>query len=246
MKIAVAGDVQKERNRLALRLQEYIDAQGLDARIVTYSKEDQLLEAWNGDQKGYDVIFLHMCRDGQDGMNIARQIRRRSRECKIILTAETEAFAVEGYEIQAFGYLLKPYREDRLKCTLDRIFDHWSGKNPCIEVREERVMKKICLGDIQMAELQGHYTCFYLKSGETMKARMTVRELLSRIQDVRFLECYRNLLVNLDYVEGIEGGKSGWEAFRMKGGRMALIQKSRRSHVKQYFSDYIYQKDGVS
>ncbi len=93
-----------------------------------------------------------------------------------------------------------------------------------------------------MAEQEGHYTLFYLTNGENMRARMTVRELAQKLKEPRFLECYRNLLVNLDCVERVEEGKSGWEAFCMRGGRQALIQRSRRGQVKQYFTDYMFKK----
>ena len=43
-----------------------------------------------------------------------------------------------------------------------------------------------------MAELDGHYTIFYLSSGERMRTRMTVRELAKSLTEKCFLECYRN------------------------------------------------------
>ena len=61
-----------------------------------------------------------------------------------------------------------------------------------------------------------------------MRARMTVRELAQKLKEPRFLECYRNLLVNLDCVERVEEGKSGWEAFCMRGGRHLLGRKRGR------------------
>jgi len=37
-------------------------------------------------------------------------------------------------------------------------------------------------------------------------------------------------------------GKGGWEAFVMKGGHNALIQRTKRSQVRQYFTDYLFWK----
>ena len=67
-------------------------------------------------------------------------------------------------------------------------------------------------------------------------------EIKKQLTEKCFLECYRNILVNLDYVEQVEEGRAGWEAFVLQGGKRALIQRTKRSQVRQYFTDYLFWK----
>ena len=143
------------------------------------------------------------------------------------------------YKVQAFRYLVRTGAQDEFYEALDELFESYDGSDRYIEMKEERIVRKLYLRDIEMAELEGHYICFYMKDGGTMRVRMTFRELLPRIRNPRFLECYRNVLVNLDYVECVEAGKNGWDAFLLKGGRRALIQKAREKQVRQYVMDFM-------
>ena len=128
--------------------------------------------------------------------------------------------------------------------VLDELFASVKKKRPYLELREERISKKIYYDEIVMAELDGHYTIFYLSSGERMRTRMTVRELAKSLTEKCFLECYRNVLVNLDYVEQVKEGKGGWEAFVMKGGHNALIQRTKTQSGPSVFYGLSVLEDG--
>ena len=241
MKIAVVDDFQKDRDQLALDVEEYLKEQSLPGEVYGYPGGEELLEALDRGE-GYDTVFLDIYMNGMDGMSAARQLRQRGSACRIVFVTSSDSFAVEGYKVQAFRYLVKPYDRGELYEILDGLLEEKRRARPYLEIREDRISKKVYFDEIEMAEQEGHYTLLYLTNGENMRARMTVRELAQKPKEPRFLECYRNLLVNLDCVERVEEGKSGWEAFCMRGGRQALIQRSRRGQVKQYFTDYMFKK----
>lgn len=241
MRIAVVDDFQKDRDNLALQLEAYIRDNGLEGEIYGYLGGEEFLEAFE-EKKGFDTVFLDIYMNGMDGMSVAKELRLKDSACRIIFVTSSDSFAVQGYKVRAFQYLVKPYSRDELLEVLDELFASVKKKRPYLELREERISKKIYYDEIVMAELDGHYTIFYLSSGERMRTRMTVRELAKSLTEKCFLECYRNVLVNLDYVEQVKEGKGGWEAFVMKGGHNALIQRTKRSQVRQYFTDYLFWK----
>ena len=241
MKIAVVDDFQKDRDYLAIVLESYMKEQGIDGSVYGYPGGEEFLEAFNKSGR-FDIVFLDIYMNGMDGMSVAKQLRQKDAECCLVFVTSSDSFAVEGYKVRAFRYLVKPYEKKELDDILDELFSGEKKERPYLEIREDRVSKKIYRDEIVMAELDGHYTIIHLKNGESARIRMTVRELADELKEPCFLECYRNLLVNLDYVEQVEDGRTGWEFFIMKGAGKAPIQKTRRMQVRQYFADYLFQK----
>ena len=62
----------------------------------------------------YDVIFLDIYMDGMTGMDAARAIREIDRVVRIIFITTSTEFAVDSYEVSAFGYLLKPHSVEKI------------------------------------------------------------------------------------------------------------------------------------
>lgn len=241
MKIAVVDDFRKDRDNLALQLESYIQEYKLEGEIYSYPSGEDFLDAFEA-EGGFDLVFLDIYMNGMDGMKVAKELRLKDRTCQIVFVTSSDSFAIEGYKVRAFRYLVKPYSQRDLQDILEELFVAAKKERPYLEVREDRISKKIYLNDIVMAELDGHYTILYLENGEQVRTRMTVRELAEKLTDRCFLECYRNVLVNLDYVDRVEEGMGGWEAFVLRGGQKAQIQKAKRSQVRQYFTDYLFWK----
>ena len=243
MRIAVVDDFQKDRDSLALYLEGYLRERNLEGDVFGYPGGEEFLEAF--EEKGsFDIVFMDIYMNGIDGMETARQLRLKDKSCRLIFVTSSDSFAIEGYKVQAFRYLVKPFEDEELRLLLDALFygEEGAKKRPYLEIRQERVSRKVYIDEIVMAELEGHYTVLYLSGGGTVRARMTVRELEKQLTEKCFLECYRNILVNLDYVEQVEEGRAGWEAFVLQGGKRALIQRTKRSQVRQYFTDYLFWK----
>ena len=71
------------------------------------------MRLWTG---GKDMIryFCDIYMNGMDGMSAARQLRQRGSACRIVFVTSSDSFAVEGYKVQAFRYLVKPYDTEEL------------------------------------------------------------------------------------------------------------------------------------
>ena len=67
-------------------------------------------------------IFLDIDLGGMDGMALARKIQaRRTARCRFSFLTNHREYVFEGYEVQAFRYLLKPVTEDTLFPLLDEL-----------------------------------------------------------------------------------------------------------------------------
>lgn len=69
----------------------------------------------------FDLIFLDIDLGGMDGMALARKIRETDSEVPILFLTNHKEYVFEGYEVQAFRYLLKPVTEDTLFPLLEEL-----------------------------------------------------------------------------------------------------------------------------
>lgn len=67
------------------------------------------------------VVFLDVAMPGKDGLDAAREICDFSPKTAIIFATAYENFTHQAFEVYAFDYLIKPYKIDRIRETMDRI-----------------------------------------------------------------------------------------------------------------------------
>lgn len=234
MRIAVVDDFQKDRDGLALWIEEYIKEKKVNGELFGYPGGEEFLKDFSSGR--FQVVFLDIYMNGMNGMETAKRIRMLDSECIIIFSTSSEKYAVQGYSVRATDYLVKPYEKERVWILMDRILAQLSSHERYIEVKEEREMRKVWIHTIRMAELSGHYVWIYTTERD-IKSRMKIKELLGLLDDRRFLECYRNVIVNMDYIEKLDGSE-----FLISGGKRAPIQENRLKAVRQTFFDYVFEK----
>ena len=95
-----------------------MDLTGINYHITEFTSGEELLEYKN--KKDIHLLFLDIKMGSVDGMETARQLRKSVKKMLIIFVTAYPDFVFQGYEVQAFHYILKPYRETKIKEVLDR------------------------------------------------------------------------------------------------------------------------------
>ncbi|CAG7647410.1 response regulator [Paenibacillus allorhizosphaerae] len=76
-----------------------------------------------------DLIFLDIEMPGMNGLTVAERLSLRWPDIQIIFVTAYQEYALEAFEVNAFGYLLKPVSKERLAKTLDRFRRRMEGKS---------------------------------------------------------------------------------------------------------------------
>ena len=71
----------------------------------------------------FDILLLDIEMQPYNGIELARKLRERHEEGRIIFITAYEQYAIEAYDVQAFHYLLKPVEEGKLEETLVKACD---------------------------------------------------------------------------------------------------------------------------
>ncbi|MDO5765919.1 MAG: LytTR family DNA-binding domain-containing protein, partial [Elusimicrobiales bacterium] len=139
--------------RIAVVENEEIYVEELVEFIRTWERENDLKEKCEvrsfksgetfleDDIDSYSAVFMDIQLDGTlDGMNVARQIRRRGGTQMIFFLTAYDNYVLDGYDVDASGYLLKPVEYEKIeKCmnkvlqrTRKRYFEHVSKGKRCL------------------------------------------------------------------------------------------------------------------
>ena len=116
MRIAIVDDDIQMCEQLSTLLNEFL---GDSSEISDYRSGEEFLTAW--ETADFDLIILDIFMDKLTGVDVARKIRERDSNVKIVFSTTSNEFASESYEVNACYYLRKPFGHDKVKVMLDRL-----------------------------------------------------------------------------------------------------------------------------
>ncbi|MDP5082055.1 MAG: response regulator transcription factor [Winogradskyella sp.] len=148
-----------------------------------------------------DLVFLDINMPEISGISFAKSINK---DIKIIFTTAYRDFAVEGFDLQAVDYLLKPIAFERLLRAVNRYFEVTAPPknnktviaepNDFIFVRSDRRMLKIDFNAIIYIESFSDYIKIHLKD-ETIITRETISAIEAKLPKNRFIRIHRSYII---------------------------------------------------
>lgn len=163
------------------------------------------IEAFNiiNDNK-IDLIFLDINMPSVSGLSFARSINK---DIKIIFTTAYREYAVDGFDLQAVDYLLKPISFERLLQSVNKYLhektmvekagtgENDNIKNDHIFVRSDRKMIRISFAEILYIESIGDYLKIHLNNN-TVVTRETISGIEAKLPAKEFLRTHRSYIVS--------------------------------------------------
>jgi DNA-binding LytR/AlgR family response regulator len=155
-----------------------------------------------------DLIFLDINMPGISGLSFAKSIHKG---IKIIFTTAYREYAVDGFDLQAVDYLLKPISLDRLIQAIHKYMNEqiqFTSTNTSIVtpvkqdhlfVRSDRKMIKVDFHEITYIESLSDYVKIHLGS-KTLVTRETISNLEAKLPKDDFIRVHRSYLVAIDQI----------------------------------------------
>lgn len=150
-----------------------------------------------------DLVFLDINMPQISGISFAKSINK---DIKIIFTTAYRDYAVEGFELQAVDYLLKPISFERLLKAVNTYFEVYSNQKKESEVRidtnnfmftrSDRRMIKIDFNNIFYIESYSDYIKIHL-TDKTVVTRETISAIEAKLPKGEFIRIHRSFIVAL-------------------------------------------------
>ena len=119
MKIAVCEDNQAEADWLKKVIVEWAAFNRRDVQVSCYSATEHFFFFF--EESCFDILFLDIQMPGEDGISLARKLRKKNDPIPIVFVTGMDEYISEGYEVEAVHYLVKPVKEEKVKECLERI-----------------------------------------------------------------------------------------------------------------------------
>lgn len=195
-----------------------------------------------------DILLLDIRMPGMDGMQAAGQISQLDSPPAVIFCTAYDHFAIQAFDVQACGYLLKPVRKEALAQTLAR-----AGRTNRVQrrslagqtgqgagqlaVRTHRGTELIDLDTILYCEADQKYVTLHHTRGETL-CDYTLKEL-EQAYPQQLLRIHRNTLVGVRFIRGLQRGSDGHHSLALKGLSAELpVSRRHTGHVRQWLQEH--------
>lgn len=230
MRIALLDDNPQDSALLEQYLRQFCRERGQEMQVDTYYAGLDLLEEY---EIGYDVVFLDIEMPGISGMEVAREIRQTDDAVGIIFITNMAQYALQGYEVNAIDFMVKPVGYFNFARKLERAIRF-------VQQREERYLllsneegaSRIRVSEIRYVEKSGNYVRYHTGKG-IFPQRNTIKAVKVLLGETPFSECMSGYLVNLHYVDQI-----GADSIQVEAETLPLSRRMKKKFT-QDFVDYL-------
>ena len=154
-----------------------------------------------------DLIFLDINMPGISGISFAKSINK---DIKIIFTTAYREYAIEGFDLHAVDYLLKPISFDRLLDAVNNFQQvHLDPEVPKVRneastdfifVKIDRKMYKIDFSKILWVESLSDYLKIETSDGSKV-TRETISSIEMKLPPSKFIRIHRSFIIAIDQIE---------------------------------------------
>lgn len=235
-RIAICEDEKVQIEYLQMLLEQWQERYDEKMTVDTYTSAEQYLFETEG-KVPYDLLLLDIQMGHMNGVELARKVREQDTKVKIIFLTGIKDYAIEGYEVGAVRYLLKPVKEAVLFSLLDKLCDEAKEqKEDFLFFQTGGVTNRVRFSEILYAESEGHYvvlkTACPEEKGQTKewKWKENISARSEELESKGFFLLRRGLYVNLAKVEQI-----GKMECVLENGEVLPVTKARYQALNEAF-----------
>ncbi len=191
------------------------------------------------EEKLADLYILDIVMSRITGIDLGREIRKRSEKSIIIYITASDSFALDAYDILAIRYLLKPVKEDRFFEAMDYALSHIdSKKEPLFPVKTKTGLVSVLRQQIEYVENVSRKLELHLTNREKITSIYIRSSFDEEIKELlyagNFLLVHKSFLVNLNYVR-----KLAPDHITMISGDSIPVSKKNSFQVKKEYLSFI-------
>lgn len=235
LNIAIVEDEKNAAEMLMSALKRFGDEKGEAVKCVHFT----CVEAFLSDYKPqYDVVFFDIMLPGITGMAGAHKLREVDPYVPLVFITSMAQFAIEGYSVNAVGYIVKPFEYYDLKMYMERICRNikYNDVSDYILITAGGGNRRIKIQDIYYIETRGHLLVYHTAEGEFSSYTKTMKELEVELESHGFYRSAVSHLVNITHVTSIIGSEvtiNGESLPITRGKRNAFTEKVNEYMTRQ-------------
>ncbi len=235
--IAICDDSKQERQILTALFKRYQELHATPLQIHIFQNGFSLLDAID-QGKRFDITILDILMPGENGIEIARNIRASGTDTEIIFLTSSPEYAVDSYEVKAQNYLLKPVTEEKFFASIDSILAELDEKDTAsfIIYTTEKQYSRIRVSSLVYGEVTHRTITLHLADQTMISAIMTFTEFLDILKAYPdFIYPHRSYAVNMHYIQYVT--KSD---IILTDGQKIPLSRNNYTKISEQFLNFAY------
>lgn len=230
IRVAIVEDDENYISTLKEYIARFTREKEISIRTEVFRNGEKLLFQYDS---RFDIILMDIEMPQMDGMTAAKKIREQDKEVIIIFITNMAQYAIQGYQVRARSYILKPVNYIGFEFEFSEAIGTLSKKKEnSFLVQGEEGMCRVRVGEIYYIESQKHRLILHTGNG-ILQTRESMKNMEERLQKFHFARCNVSYLVNLAHVSGIEADMA------IVGGEYVPISRQKRKSFLGALTSYI-------
>lgn len=232
LRIFICDDDALFLTRMEEQVNRFLTEASLKARIHTFSSMEEISDRL---LQSCDIAFLDVDFAGKNysGLDVARRLRQFRGDSVIIFVTNYIEYAPEGYEVQAFRYILKADVEQKLDGYLQQALQKFEQARETMKIQIEGELIDIPFQDILYVESQRHTLNLHIQKGSGIRTysfygSMSVME--EKLTHQGFLRVHKSYLVNMRHIK-----RYRCREVELTGGEILRASEERYARQKQVY-----------
>ncbi len=234
IRIAIVEDDKSSSELLVNYLEKYSNDKNIRFDVKTFFSCNQILNNYNNN---FDIIFMDIELPDGNGLETIRKIREVDKNVIVIFVTNMAQYAVKGYEVRAFDFIVKPVTSYNFYIKLDNILNLFEQKKDDeIWISNKDGKMKLNISSIYYIEVIQHMCIYHTKNGN-FKATGSLNNIEKTLSKYNFSLCNRCYLVNLRYVTSVKKG------FVLINNEELIISRAKQASFMKDLNDFLAEGD---
>lgn len=202
MYVAIVDDEIEARENLHTYLLDYCGKHNISIAFDMFPSAEDFLKNY---QAKYDVVFMDIELKDMNGLDASHKLRELDENVVLVFVTNYVQYAVKGYEVNAFDYIVKPISYENFIFKFERVLSKLEYKNNLdFLLLTNNGTRKIKVRDILYVEVFRHTLVYHMNDGNKYSSRGALNLIEEKLSNQGFAKCNRCYLVNLFYVDSVD------------------------------------------
>jgi DNA-binding LytR/AlgR family response regulator len=180
-----------------------------------------------------DLIFLDINLPEMSGVSFLRSLVHPP---LVIFTTAYPQYAIDGFELEAIDFLLKPFSFERFSKAVNKARERFNDRSmpsspQKLSVKSGRRIYQISVADILFLEACGDYVTIF-STDKKLVLHGTLKSWEEKLKGSSFLKVHRTTIVNLSKIDHLEGN-----IVQIGDHKLPVSEQFREQLLKQMFGN---------
>lgn len=201
LEIAIVEDNEQDVKKLVGVLTEYAARRPqYEFEIKAFSSGIAFLDSY----RGFDVVFMDIEMPTMDGMAVCRKLRELDKGVALIFVTNMSQYAIDGYSVNAFDFVVKPFTYQTFAMRFDRLMTSLSRyTEKKIKIKSQGALLSLELSNVKYVEVFNYRLVYHTFDGEFEVLTQSLSEVEPLLLENGFFKISRSIVLNLKWVSKV-------------------------------------------